>query len=264
METWGVLTFYCAFTILVIGYLLGSIPSAVWIGKKYYGIDIREHGSKNAGTTNMLRVLGKRAALPVFVIDYFKGFGGVMLTSLLRYDDAVSEAWLINMRIIATVAVVLGHIFPIFAGFRGGKGVATLLGAGTAIYPPIMLMCFGVWCLVFAVSHYVSLASMVAGCCYPLLVMIFATMTYNPATPFLSLPFIVFSWVVAVLLVWTHRKNIGRLRDGTESKIYLWLKPEEKAENVAGGNSENGDKTLESMISEEYKAFERDQQSMKR
>jgi hypothetical protein len=94
--------------------------------------------------------------------------------------------------------------------------------------------------------------------------MIFATMTYNPATPFLSLPFIVFSWVVAVLLVWTHRKNIGRLRDGTESKIYLWLKPEEKAENVADGNSENGDKTLESMISEEYKAFERDQQSMNR
>ena len=174
METWGVLTYYCAFTILIIAYLLGSIPSAVWIGKKYYGIDIREHGSKNAGTTNMLRVLGKRAALPVFVIDYFKGFGGVMLTSLLRYDNSVNEAWLINMRIIATVAVVLGHIFPIFAGFRGGKGVATLLGAGTAIYPPILLMCFGVWCLVFAVWHYVSLASMVAGCCYPLLVMIFA------------------------------------------------------------------------------------------
>ena len=247
METWGVLTYYCAFTILIIGYLLGSIPSAVWIGKKYYGIDIREHGSKNAGTTNMLRVLGKRAALPVFVIDYFKGFGGVMLTALLRYDDSVSDAWLINMRIIATVAVVLGHIFPIFAGFRGGKGVATLLGAGTAIYPPIMLMCFGVWCLVFAVSHYVSLASMVAGCCYPLLVMIFATMTYDPAAPFQSVPFIIFSWVVAVLLVWTHRKNIGRLRDGTESQIYLWLKPEAKVENSA----DSGAKTLDSMISDE-------------
>ena len=140
MQDWTLLTWIIVITLIIVAYLLGSIPSAVWIGKKYYGIDIREHGSKNAGTTNMLRVLGKRAALPVFVIDYFKGFGGVMLTALLRYDGGVSDAWLINMRIIATVAVVLGHIFPIFAGFRGGKGVATLLGAATAIYPPILLM----------------------------------------------------------------------------------------------------------------------------
>ena len=221
MQDWTLLTWIIVITLIIVAYLLGSIPSAVWIGKKYYGIDIREHGSKNAGTTNMLRVLGKRAAAPVFVIDYLKGYIAVLLTGLAP----VSEAWEINLRLVATVAVVLGHIFPIFAGFRGGKGVATLLGAATAIYPPILLMCFGIWCLVFAVSHYVSLASMVAGCCYPLLVMIFATMTYNPATPFLSLPFIVFSWVVAVLLVWTHRKNIGRLRDGTESKIYIWRKP---------------------------------------
>lgn len=227
MQDWGVLTYYCAITLVIIAYLLGSIPSAVWIGKKYYGIDIREHGSKNAGTTNMLRVLGKRAAIPVFIIDYFKGFGAVMLTSLLRYDDAVNDAWLINIRIIATVAVVLGHIFPIFAGFKGGKGVATLLGAGTGIYPPLVLMCFGVWCLVFAVWHYVSLASIIAGCCYPLLVMIFSTMTYNPAAPLVSIPFITFSWVVAILLVWTHRKNIKRLMDGSESKVYLWLKEDQ-------------------------------------
>ena len=251
METWGPLTYYCAITILLIAYLLGSIPSAVWIGKKYYGIDIREHGSKNAGTTNMLRVLGKRAALPVFVIDYFKGFGGVMLTALLRYDGGVSEGWLINMRIIATVAVVLGHIIPIFAGFRGGKGVATLLGAATAIYPPILLMCFGIWCLVFAVSHYVSLASMVAGCSYPFLVMIFSTMTYDPAAPFLSIPFIVFSWIVAILLIWTHRKNIGRLRDGTESKIYLWLKPEESESKSAEPKDPNS-KSLSQLIYDEY------------
>ena len=211
---------------MIAAYLLGSIPSAVWIGKKYYGIDIREHGSKNAGTTNMLRVLGKRAAIPVFIIDYFKGFVAVILTSLMRYDDAVNDAWLINLRIIATIFVVLGHIFPIFAGFKGGKGVATLLGAGTGIYAPILMLCFGIWCFVFAIWHYVSLASMVAGCCYPCFVMIFSTMTYDAAAPFQSIPFIIFSWVVAVLLVWTHRKNIGRLRDGTESKIYLWGDPE--------------------------------------
>ena len=222
---------------MIVAYLLGSIPSAVWIGKKYYGIDIREHGSKNAGTTNMLRVLGKRAALPVFIIDYFKGFVAVILTSLMRYDDNVDEAWIINLRIIATVFVVLGHIYPIFAGFKGGKGVATLLGAGTGIYAPILLLCFGVWCLVFAIWHYVSLASMVAGCCYPTFVLIFSTMTYDPAAPFESIPFIIFSWVVAILLVLTHRKNIERLREGTESKIYLWGGPEE--ENKEDNNNEN-------------------------
>ena len=221
METWGVLTFYCAFTILIIGYLLGSIPSAVWIGKKYYGIDIREHGSKNAGTTNMLRVLGKRAALPVFIIDYFKGFVAVILTSLMRYDDNVSEAWLINLRIIATAFVVLGHIYPIFAGFKGGKGVATLLGAGTGIYAPILMLCFGVWCLVFAIWHYVSLASMVAGISFPIFVSLFSAMHYYRYGQ-ISWLFIVFSVGVAVLLIWTHRANIARLKSGTEPKTYMW------------------------------------------
>lgn len=87
-------------------------------------------------------------------------------------------------------------------------------------------MCFGVWCFVFAVWHYVSLASMVAGCCYPFFVTIFMTMSYDPAAPFQSIPFIVFAWLVAVMLVWTHRKNIERLRDGNESKIFLWRKKE--------------------------------------
>ena len=251
MTDWSVMTWLSIIAIMIAAYLLGSIPSAVWIGKKYYGIDIREHGSKNAGTTNMLRVLGKKAALPVFVIDYFKGFVAVILTSLMRYDDAVSGSEIITLRIVATAFVVLGHIFPIFAGFRGGKGVATLLGAATAIYPPILLMCFGIWCLVFAVSHYVSLASMVAGCSYPLLVMIFSTMTYDPAAPFLSMPFIAFSWIVAILLIWTHRKNIGRLRDGTESKIYLWLKPEGE-EGKQTAPKEPNSKSLSQLIYDEY------------
>ena len=239
MASWDILTWLSVIGLMIVAYLLGSIPSAVWIGKKYYGIDIREHGSKNAGTTNMLRVLGKRAALPVFIIDYFKGFVAVILTSLMRYDDNVDEAWIINLRIIATVFVVLGHIYPIFAGFKGGKGVATLLGAGTGIYAPILLLCFGVWCLVFALWHYVSLASMVAGCCYPTFVLIFSTMTYDPAAPFESIPFIIFSWVVAILLVLTHRKNIERLREGTESKIYLWGGPEDESKN--GNNNENNE-----------------------
>ena len=162
-----ILTYYCIITMIIIAYLLGSIPSAVWIGKKYYGIDIREHGSKNAGTTNMLRVLGRRAALPVFLLDFLKGFVAVTLTEILKYDAYINDMWLINIKIIAVFAAVLGHIFPIFAGFRGGKGVATLVGAITGIYPPVVLLCFAVWVVILMMTHYVSLASIVAGCCFP-------------------------------------------------------------------------------------------------
>ena len=205
----------------LIAYLLGSVPSAVWIGKRYYGVDIREHGSKNAGTTNMLRVLGKRAALPVFAIDFIKGFVAVSIMSLLQYDDNISPIWLINLKIIAVFIAVLGHIFPIFANFKGGKGVATLIGAVTGIQPNIALFCFVVWVLVVMISHYVSLASIVAGCCFPIFVTIFSGSIYRRYGD-TSVSFIIFSIVVAVMLIWTHRKNIERLRDGTESKTFIW------------------------------------------
>lgn len=226
MTSWGIITYYCVFSMLVMAYLLGSIPSAVWIGKKYYGIDIREHGSKNAGTTNMLRVLGRRAAIPVFVLDFFKGFAAVSLLSLMRYDPEITSAWLINLKILAVFAAVLGHIFPIFADFKGGKGVATLVGAVTGIYPQIILLCFAVWALVFMISHYVSLASMTAGCCFPLLVIIYSSSEWSRNHD-ISFTFILFAFVVAGLLLWSHRKNIERLKAGTESKIYIWRKPPE-------------------------------------
>ena len=210
-----ILTYYTATTMIVIAYLLGSIPSAVWIGKKYYGIDIREHGSKNAGTTNMLRVLGRRAALPVFALDFLKGFVAVTIIEMLKYDVHIGDNDLINLKIAAVFAAVLGHIFPVFAGFRGGKGVATLVGAVTGIYPPVALLCFGVWFVVLMVSHYVSLASMAAGCCFPLFTLISPKVNQ-------SVPFVVFSFVIAILLIYTHRKNIERLKAGTESKTYIW------------------------------------------
>ncbi len=212
---------------LIMAYLLGSIPSAVWIGKKYYGIDIREHGSKNAGTTNMLRVLGRRAAIPVFVLDFFKGFAAVSLLSLMRYDADISSAWLINLKILAVFAAVLGHIFPIFADFKGGKGVATLVGAVTGIYPQIILLCFAVWGLVFMISHYVSLASMTAGCCFPLFVIIYSSSEWSRNND-ISFTFILFAFAVAGLLIWSHRKNIERLKAGTESKIYIWRRPDDE------------------------------------
>lgn len=218
-----IITYYCIATLLIIAYLLGSIPSAVWIGKKYYGIDIREHGSKNAGTTNMLRVLGRRAALPVFALDFLKGFVAVTILDLMKYDsffaDGANEFWFYMLRIGAVMAAVIGHIFPIFAGFRGGKGVATLVGAVAGINAPLILLCFGVWGLVLMVSHYVSLSSMIAGCSFPIFTLI--SPKVMQALPN-SMPFVVFSFVCALLLIWTHRKNIERLRQGTESKIYIW------------------------------------------
>lgn len=210
-----ILTIYTATTMIIIAYLLGSIPSAVWIGKKYYGIDIREHGSKNAGTTNMLRVLGRRAALPVFALDFLKGFVAVTIIELMQYDDLIGMNDLINLKIGAVFAAVLGHIFPIFAGFRGGKGVATLVGAIMGVNAPLVLLCFGVWFLVLMITHYVSLASMVAGCSFPIFTLI------SPKVNHL-VPFVVFSFIIAVLLIYTHRKNIERLKAGTESKIYIW------------------------------------------
>ncbi|MBE6208929.1 MAG: glycerol-3-phosphate 1-O-acyltransferase PlsY [Rikenellaceae bacterium] len=209
-------------TILVIcAYLLGSIPSAVWIGKRYYGIDIREHGSKNAGTTNTLRVLGKRAAIPVFVIDFLKGFLAVTLSNLLAYNESMDSNFIINVKIGLIFAAVLGHIFPIFAGFKGGKGVATIAGAVVGIYPPAILLCLIVWFLSLLITHYVSFSSMLAGVMYPIFIMI------SPQTNH-SIPLIIFSLIVAVLLIYTHRKNIKRLMAGEESKIYVFKKRENK------------------------------------
>ena len=211
---------YTVIVLTIVAYLLGSIPSAVWIGKYYYGVDIREHGSHNAGTTNMLRVLGRRAALPVFAIDFLKGFVAVTLSNLIAYDPEAQTGFIFNVKILLVVAAVLGHIFPLFAGFRGGKGVATLAGAVTGVYPPAILLCLAVWMVTLMMTHYVSLSSMLAGVMFPIFILI-SPRTNN------SVSLVVFSICVAVLLIITHRKNIKRLREGTESKIYLW-KPRSK------------------------------------
>lgn len=201
--------------LLIVAYLLGSIPNAVWIGKRYYGIDVREHGSKNAGATNTLRVLGRQAALPVFALDVLKGFVAVTLMSLMKYSPAVGDEMLTIFKILAVVAAVIGHIFPIFADFRGGKGVATLVGSVVAIAPSVILLCFGVWLVVFILTNYVSLASMCAGVSFPIFILT------SPRTND-NISLIIFSFAVAVLLIWTHRKNISRLRAGTESKISIF------------------------------------------
>ncbi|MCD8071862.1 MAG: glycerol-3-phosphate 1-O-acyltransferase PlsY [Alistipes sp.] len=197
----NMLLFICA-------YLLGSIPSAVWIGKRFYRVDVRQHGSKNAGATTTLRVLGARAALPVFAMDVAKGFAAVQL---FRLSPDAATGWMFYVKLSLVVGVVVGHIFPIFAGFRGGKGVATLAGSVLAIHPPAVLLCILTFALIFAITHYVSLSSMSAGVMFP----VYMRFVFGVHYP----PLLIFGCAVALLLIWTHRKNIKRLMSGTESKI---------------------------------------------
>lgn len=199
--------------LLLLGaYVLGSIPSSVWIGKRFYGVDVREHGSKNAGATNTLRVLGPRAALPVFALDVAKGFAAVMLSHLSSHEGDM----LINLKLVLVAGAVLGHIFPVFAGFRGGKGVATMAGAVLGVYPPAVLMCLVVFAVVLAVTHYVSLGSVTAGMLFP----VFVIWVFHETYP----PLVVFCCIVAGLMIFMHRKNIKRLLTGTESKTYIFKK----------------------------------------
>lgn len=196
----------------IIAYLLGSINPAVWISKRFHNIDIREHGSKNAGATNVLRVLGPKAALPVFAFDILKGFLSVSLFYLANtsgMESNVSDAY----KILLAACVVLGHIFPVFSGFKGGKGVSTILGAATAIEPTAAGIAAFVFVVVFFSFRYVSLGSMLAGISFSIVIC--------HLLPNESLTMRLFSICVAIMLLITHRENISRLLAGTESKISL-------------------------------------------
>ncbi|MDR1416638.1 MAG: glycerol-3-phosphate 1-O-acyltransferase PlsY [Prevotellaceae bacterium] len=193
----------------IIAYLLGSIPSAVWVGKSFYGIDVREHGSGNAGTTNVLRVLGTKAAIPVFAVDTLKGLLAALAAYLIPGVNHSAESFGV-VKIAYGLLAVVGHMYPVFAGFRGGKGVATTLGIAIAIQPAGALVAFGVFLAVFAVTRYVSLSSLCAGLSFPLSVI------FLLGEPMLSVRiFVVFA---CLLLFYTHRKNIRRLLNGVEPK----------------------------------------------
>lgn len=198
--------------LLVTAYLIGSIPSAVWIGRRFYGVDVREHGSGNAGFTNTVRVLGWKAGLPVFLIDVIKGYVAV---SLIRFTQLYipGTADFVNFQLLLGACTVIGHIFPIYVGFKGGKGVATLLGLMLAIQPQPLLICIGIFAVVFLTTRYVSLASMVAGISFPILII------FVFKTTILSL--IIFSMIVSILLLLTHQKNIERLLNREESKAKI-------------------------------------------
>lgn len=200
--------------LVLLAYLAGSIPSSVWIGKRFYGKDVRNHGSKNPGATNTLRTLGKKPAMLVLFLDMLKGWLAVSLVCLSTYPSGSSTR--IHLEVAMAIAAVIGHIFPIYVGFRGGKGVATTLGIIMGISPPIALLCIGVFWLVLLISHYVSLASVIAVASLPF----WMNLIFKIEHPWL----IAFSVVIPMLVLITHRKNILRLLKNEESAMHLFQK----------------------------------------
>jgi len=198
--------------ITIVAYLLGSIPTSVWISRAFYNIDIRDFGSGNAGSTNTFRVLGVKAGIVVFIVDVVKGFVAVNLIHFTNYYIPHSGDY-INIQLLLGIAAMLGHIFPIYVGFKGGKGVATLFGVICAIslYPTLIMA--GIFVVTLVITRYVSLSSMVAGFSFPVLIIVI----FKETTPTL----VIFSLIMAILMLFTHQKNIERLLRKEEKKANL-------------------------------------------
>ncbi|MDA9881326.1 MAG: glycerol-3-phosphate 1-O-acyltransferase PlsY [Crocinitomicaceae bacterium] len=196
-------------------YLLGSIPTAIWLGKAKYGIDVREHGSNNAGATNTFRVLGKKPGVVVLFIDILKGFIAVFLPFIFGIGEWGSNH-LIEVQLVAALCAVSGHVLPIFANFRGGKGVATSLGVIVGVHPIAAGICVAVFLIVFVISKYVSLGAMIAACCFPILLAFYFKVD--------SVWLLSFSVLLSAVVVYVHKKNIGRLLRKEENKMNLFKK----------------------------------------
>lgn len=200
------------FLLIILAYLIGSIPTAVWVSRRFFGIDIRDYGSGNAGATNTFRVLGSKWGTIVMVVDMVKGIIATSLWSLLSfYTSHDHELARTNFMIGLGLASVIGHIFPIWAGFKGGKGVATLFGMAIAIQPAVALSCVCVFLLVFFLTRFVSLSSILAGIAFA----VFILYIFDEH----EVLYRAFAIAVALMIILTHQKNINRLIRGTESKV---------------------------------------------
>lgn len=211
------------FWILVIGgllvaYLLGAVPSAVWYGKAFYGTDVRDFGSGNAGATNVFRVLGKKAGSIVMAADILKGFVATSLPKVVAQYTEVSSSELVLLQIAFGVIAVVGHIFPVYIRFKGGKGVASLLGMVLAVNLPAACVCLVAFLIIFFITKFVSVGSMTAGIVYASLMFV----SYFNPDDILSMK--VFGVVTSILLIVTHRKNISRLINKEENKVNLSFK----------------------------------------
>lgn len=204
------------FVVIILGYFVGSIPTAYWLGKWKHGMDIREHGSKNAGATNTFRVFGKRTGWTVLIIDVAKGTAAALLPLIfVSYFSGIKDEQLI-LQLASSFFAVLGHVFPVFANFRGGKGVATSLGIVVGINPFAALICFVLFLVVFLTTRFVSLGAICASLVFPFV-------SYYVMKEDARI-MIVFTVILSLLVIVAHRKNISRLLRGEENKMNLLKK----------------------------------------
>jgi acyl phosphate:glycerol-3-phosphate acyltransferase len=205
---WSLVLVCCA-----IGYFFGSFPAGYCAGR-LAGIDIRSAGSGNIGATNVLRVLGKQWGYPVFAIDALKGFAAVRLVLFIVKYWPTATPYAEYFAILTAVITIAGHMFPVWLGFKGGKGVATSAGALFGLMPWAVPCVFLVWYIVFQISRYVSLASIVAAVSLPIIVALFAHWGLIDTAAL-----IYFSILIAALVLWRHRSNFSRLLNGTEQRF---------------------------------------------
>jgi len=207
---------------LILAYLLGSIASAVWIGQIFYKTDVREYGSGNSGATNAFRVLGKKAGIAVLLIDSCKGWLSVNIATAMHALGIThlipGTVPFIDLQLTLGIAALLGHIFPVYVGFRGGKGIATLLGIILAVHTNAALASMGVFVLILLATRYVSLSSMVAATAFPIVMILVFETTISSL--------VIFSLIIAILVLITHQKNIERLLRKEETKANLFGKSE--------------------------------------
>lgn len=202
--------------LLTLAYLIGSIPTSVIISKKLFGIDIREHGSGNAGATNSFRIMGKKAGIAVMFIDMLKGAVAVHLAHFSGFDWYLQKEQIVNLQIGLGLCAVLGHVFPIWAGLRGGKGVATLFGMILAIHPLVACYMLIVFVVMLFLTRYVSLSSIMASVAFPIMI-VFVFQGQE-------ILYKLFAIATACMVVLTHHKNINRLLQGSENKVNVKLK----------------------------------------
>jgi len=206
--------------ILILSYLAGSIPGSIWIGQFLYGVDVRRHGSRNAGATNVFRVLGWKAGVLSTTVDVGKGLLAAGVIATIRIDGLPVEPAFLQVEsvicLLAGISAIVGHMFPIWARFQGGKGVNTAAGILFAITPKTMWIVIGVFALVLFISRYVSLASMIAAVMFPATVAIRMFIFDIEA---LDRSLILFGSIFALAILYAHRSNIQRLVAGTENQI---------------------------------------------
>ena len=198
-------------------YAIGSLPTAIWYGEAFFGIDVRNFGSGNAGATNTFRVLGTKPGIIVLFIDAFKGWTATIISFILIHNTNIHEKYIPLYGMLFGALAVVGHIFPLFANFRGGKGVATSLGMIFGINPELALICLIIFLVIFLTTNYVSLGSITAAFAYPLLML---SPRFIPDQHFM----VIFGYAMFAIVVLTHQKNIIRLLHGEESKICLFKK----------------------------------------